>query len=129
MNYSSSITEYIYVYTYILARIHNQNIRLLNPHLNTKKLSISEPRHDNCLFLLLTAIHNRTDKNRRLGRSLVQFLVPTWGRRLLRALKRCRSQLGTGSQLGTEQTPSRRPHDVIIIKMEARSGSGLYTRD
>ena len=31
----------------------------------------------------------------------------------------------TKSVRAVDQTPSRRPHDVIIIKMEARSGSGL----
>ena len=31
--------------------------------------------------------------------------MPTWARRLLWALRRCWSQLGTGSQLGAEQGP------------------------
>ena len=31
----------------------------------------------------------------------------------------------TKSVRAVDQTPSHRPHDVIIMKMEARSGSGL----
>ena len=49
--------------------------------------------------------------------STTQVPVPTWARRLLWALRRCRSQLGTGSQLGAEQpAEDARPRGKLRFK-------------
>ena len=97
---------------------------VLNHTYYNKNHSLSEPRHNcllyKCSFLVLQlrAILSAFIYER-LGRSITQVPVPTWARRLLWALRRCRSQLGTGSQLGAEQLV-RRVQTFATVRLRPR---------